>query len=149
MIQIGTKIPEILGKDQNGNFLKASDFVGKKIVLYFYPKDQTPGCIAEACSFRDNLSVLQDAGYCVIGVSKDSIKSHLNFITKQNLNFPLISDSDMTLINYFGVWGEKKMCGKVSLGVLRTTFVIDEYGVVKHIIEKVNTKEAAQQVLTL
>lgn len=147
MIQVGDKIPEVLGVDQDGKELKMSDFKGKKLVLYFYPKDQTAGCIAEACSFRDNLSALAKAGYAVVGVSKDSQKSHLNFIAKQNLNFPLISDPEKSLIEYFGVWGEKKMCGKVGFGVMRTTFIINEEGVVERIIEKVNTKQAAQQVL--
>lgn len=147
MIQVGDKVPEVLGVNQEGKELKMSDFKGKKLVLYFYPKDQTAGCIAEACSFRDNLSALANAGYAVVGVSKDSQKSHLNFIEKQSLNFPLISDPDKTLIEYFGVWGEKKMCGKTGFGVLRTTFIINEEGVVERIIEKVNTKQAAQQVL--
>lgn len=147
MIQVGDKVPEVLGVNQDGKELKISDFKGKKLVLYFYPKDQTAGCIAEACSFRDNLSALANAGYAVVGVSKDSQKSHLNFIEKQSLNFPLISDPDKTLIEYFGVWGEKKMCGKTGFGVLRTTFIINEEGVVERIIEKVNTKQAAQQVL--
>lgn len=147
MIQVGDKVPEVLGVNQEGKDLKMSDFKGKKLVLYFYPKDQTAGCIAEACSFRDNLSALANAGYAVVGVSKDSQKSHLNFIEKQSLNFPLISDPDKTLIEYFGVWGEKKMCGKTGFGVLRTTFIINEEGVVERIIEKVNTKQAAQQVL--
>lgn len=147
MIQLGDKVPEVLGVNQEGKELKMSDFKGKKLVLYFYPKDQTAGCIAEACSFRDNLSALANAGYAVVGVSKDSQKSHLNFIEKQSLNFPLISDPDKTLIEHFGVWGEKKMCGKTGFGVLRTTFIINEEGVVERIIEKVNTKQAAQQVL--
>lgn len=147
MIQVGDKVPEVLGVNQEGKELKMSDFKGKKLVLYFYPKDQTAGCIAEACSFRDNLSALANAGYAVVGVSKDSQKSHLNFIEKQSLNFPLISDPDKTLIEHFGVWGEKKMCGKTGFGVLRTTFIINEEGVVERIIEKVNTKQAAQQVL--
>lgn len=147
MIQVGDKVPEVLGVNQDGKELKISDFKGKKLVLYFYPKDQTAGCIAEACSFRDNLSALANAGYAVVGVSKDSQKSHLNFIEKQSLNFPLISDPDKTLIEHFGVWGEKKMCGKTGFGVLRTTFIINEEGVVERIIEKVNTKQAAQQVL--
>lgn len=147
MIQVGDKVPEVLGVNQEGKELKMSDFKGKKLVLYFYPKDQTAGCLAEACSFRDNLSALANAGYAVVGVSKDSQKSHLNFIEKQSLNFPLISDPDKTLIEYFGVWGEKKMCGKTGFGVLRTTFIINEEGVVERIIEKVNTKQAAQQVL--
>lgn len=147
MIQVGDKVPEVLGVNQEGKELKMSDFKGKKLVLYFYPKDQTAGCIAEACSFRDNLSALANAGYAVVGVSKDSQKSHLNFIEKQSLNFPLISDPDKTLIEHFGVWREKKMCGKTGFGVLRTTFIINEEGVVERIIEKVNTKQAAQQVL--
>lgn len=149
MIQIGEKIPEILGYDQEGNLIKASNFKGQKLILYFYPKDQTAGCIAEACSFRDHLSTLQDAGYAVVGVSKDSAKSHLNFIAKQNLNFPLIADTDKTLIEHFGVWGEKKMCGKVGYGTLRTTFIINEEGIIEKVIEKVNTKQAAEQILAL
>lgn len=149
MLKIGDKAPEVLGLDQNGKEVKISDFGGKKIVLYFYPKDSTPGCTAEACSLRDGLDDLKDAGYAVVGVSKDSAKSHQNFIAKQNLNFPLISDQDKNLIEYFGVWGEKKMCGKTCFGVVRTTFILAPDGTVENIITNVNTKDAAKQILEL
>ena len=149
MLKIGDKAPEVLGLDQNGKEVKISDFGGKKIILYFYPKDSTPGCTAEACSLRDGLDDLKDAGYAVVGVSKDSAKSHQNFIAKQNLNFPLISDQDKNLIEYFGVWCEKKMCGKTCFGFVRTTFILAPDGTVENIITNVNTKDAAKQILEL
>jgi peroxiredoxin Q/BCP len=145
----GDKCPEYLGKDENGNELRISDYKGKKVIIYFYPKDSTPGCTAEACSLRDGMEALRDLGYEVIGVSKDSAKSHLNFIAKQNLNFHLIADTELTLIKQFGAWGEKKMYGKITEGVIRTTFVIDENGFVEHVVAKVDTKNAAQQILQL
>ncbi len=148
-MNIGDKCPELLGLDENGNELRISQFKGRKVVIYVYPKDSTPGCTAEACSLRDGMEELRAIGYEVIGVSKDSAKSHLNFIAKQNLNFHLIADTELSLIKQFGAWGEKKMYGKTTEGVIRTTFVIDEKGVVEHIIAKVDTKNAAQQILQL
>ena len=146
-IQIGDKAPEVLGVDQNGKEIKLSDFQGKKLALYFYPKDNTSGCTAEACSLRDGYTDLQAAGYEVIGVSKDSVKSHQGFITKHTLPFNLIADTETTLQQQFGVWAEKKMCGRVGMGTVRTTFIIDENGVIEDIIEKVNTKDHTSQIL--
>ena len=150
-IQIGDKAPEVLGFDQNGKEIKLSDFQGKKLALYFYPKDNTSGCTAEACSLRDGYTDLQAAGYEVIGVSKDSAKSHQGFITKQSLPFNLIADTETTLQQQFGVWAEKKMCGRTYMGTLRTTFIINEEGIVTHIIgsKEVKTKDHANQILNL
>lgn len=146
-MKIGDKAPEVLGIDANGNEVKLSDFAGRKVILYFYPKDNTPGCTAQACSLRDSYSELQAAGYEVIGVSKDSAASHTKFAQKHELPFTLIADTDKTLNEAFGVWREKKMCGKVGMGTVRTTFIIDEQGVIADIIEKVNTKEHSKQIL--
>ena len=146
-IQIGDRIPEILGFDQDGKEVKVSDYKGRKIALYFYPKDNTSGCTAEACSLRDGYEALKKAGYEIIGVSKDSAKSHQVFIEKQNLPFRLIADTDTTLQQQFGVWAEKKMYGRTYMGTLRYTFLIDENGVVERVIEKVDTKNHAQQIL--
>lgn len=150
-IQIGDKAPEVLGFDQNGKEIKLSDFQGKKLALYFYPKDNTSGCTAEACSLRDGYTDLLAAGYEVIGVSKDSAKSHQGFITKQSLPFNLIADTETTLQQQFGVWAEKKMCGRTYMGTLRTTFIINEEGIVTHIIgpKEVKTKDHANQILNL
>ena len=148
-MNIGDKCPELLGLDENGNELRISRFKGRKVVIYVYPKDSTPGCTAEACSLRDGMEELRAIGYEVIGVSKDSAKSHLNFIAKQNLNFHLIADTELTLIKQLGAWGEKKMYGKTTMGVIRTTYLIDENGTVEHVIAKVDTKNAAQQILQL
>lgn len=150
-IQIGDKAPDILGLDQHGNEIKLSDFKGKKLVLYFYPKDNTSGCTAEACSLRDGYADLQAAGYEVIGVSKDSAKSHQGFISKQSLPFNLIADTETTLQQQFGVWAEKKMYGRSYMGTLRTTFIINEEGFVTHIIgpKEVKTKDHANQILNL
>lgn len=148
-MKIGDKAPDILGFDQDGNEIKLSDFNGRKLALYFYPKDNTAGCTAEACSLRDGYEKLQAAGYAVIGVSKDSSKSHQGFINKQNLPFPLIADTDTTLNQTFGVWAEKSMCGRKYMGTLRTTFIIDENGYIERIIgpKEVNTKDHANQIL--
>lgn len=146
-MKIGDKAPEVLGIDANGNEVKLSDFAGRKVILYFYPKDNTPGCTAQACSLRDSYAELQAAGYEVIGVSKDSAASHTKFAQKHELPFTLIADTDKTLNEAFGVWREKKMCGKVGMGTVRTTFIIDEQGVIVDIIEKVNTKEHSKQIL--
>lgn len=146
-MKIGDKAPEVLGIDANGNEVKLSDFAGRKVILYFYPKDNTPGCTAQACSLRDSYAELQAAGYEVIGVSKDSAASHTKFAQKHELPFTLIADTDKTLNEAFGVWREKKMCGKVGMGTVRTTFIIDEQGLIADIIEKVNTKEHSKQIL--
>ena len=148
-LQIGDKIPEILGADQNGNEIKATDFVGKKLALYFYPKDNTPGCTAQACSLRDGYQELKKAGYAIVGVSVDSETSHQKFIDKFDLPFPLIADVYKKLVNEFGVWQEKKNYGKAYMGTVRTTFLIDENGIIRHIIEgrNVDTKNHAEQIL--
>lgn len=146
---IGDIAPDRLGLDQNGNEIKRSDFPGKKIALYFYPKDSTPGCTAEACNLRDNNSSLQAAGYQVIGVSVDSDSSHRRFIEKNGLPFPLIADTDHTLVEAFGVWGEKSMCGRKYMGTFRTTFLIAADGTIERIIgpKEIKTKDHASQIL--
>ena len=150
-IAIGDKVPDLLGMDQAGQEVRLSDYPGKKVALYFYPKDNTSGCTAEACSLRDGYEALQAKGYEVIGVSKDSAKSHQGFIQKQNLPFRLIADTETTLQQTFGVWAEKKLYGRTYMGTLRMTFIIDEQGVVTHIFgpKEVKTKEHAQQILSL
>lgn len=150
-IKTGDKIPELLGTDQNGNQIKASDFAGEKLALYFYPKDNTPGCTAQACSLRDGYADLKKAGYAIVGVSVDSGVSHRKFIEKFSLPFPLIADTDKKLVEQFGVWQEKKNYGKTYMGTIRTTFLIDENGIVTHIIEgrQVDTKNHAAQILDL
>lgn len=150
-IQIGDKAPELLGTDQDGKEIRLSDFKGKKLALYFYPKDNTSGCTAEACSLRDRYQALQAAGYEVIGVSKDSAKSHQGFIAKQQLPFRLIADTATTLQQQFGVWGEKKLYGRTYMGTFRTTFIINEEGIVTNIIgpKEVKTKDHANQILNL
>lgn len=146
-INIGDKAPEILGLNQNGEEIKISDYKGKKVVLYFYPKDNTSGCTAQACNLRDNYAQLKEAGYEVIGVSKDSAKSHQGFIAKQELPFNLIADTETSLQEQFGVWKEKSMYGRTYMGTQRTTFIIDENGVVENIITKVKTKEHTAQII--
>ncbi len=146
-LKAGDKAPEFEGKDENGNLIKSSDLRGKKIVLYFYPKDNTPGCTAQSCNLRDNYEELQKQGYVVLGVSQDSEKSHQKFIAKHELPFSLLVDTDHTIHNLFGTWGEKKMYGKTYMGTLRTTFVIDEEGVISEVIEKVKTKDHTAQIL--
>lgn len=143
----GDKAPEILGVDQAGKEIRLSDFAGSKLILYFYPKDNTPGCTAEACNLRDHYAELQASGYAVIGVSKDDEASHRKFIEKQSLPFSLIADTECKLNEAFGVWREKKMAGRTYMGTVRTTFIIDENGVITDIIEKVDTKNHASQIL--
>lgn len=142
----GDLAPAIDALDQNGERISLEEYRGKKIVLYFYPKDNTPGCTAESCDLRDNYSQFLERGFEVIGVSADSEKSHQNFIAKYNLPFRLISDVEKKVLNDYGAWGEKQMYGKSYMGILRKTFIIDEEGVVEKIIEKVNTKEHSRQI---
>lgn len=150
-MNVGDKVPEILGKDQDGKDIRLSDFAGRNLVLYFYPKDNTPGCTAEACSLRDNIDALRARGYQVVGVSSDSEASHRRFIEKQQLPFPLIADTDHKLQEEMGVWGEKSMCGRKYMGTLRTTFLIDGNGVITHVFgpKAIKTKEHASQILAL
>ena len=148
-MEIGEKIPEILGTDAEGRTVKASDFAGKPLIIYFYPKDNTPGCTAEACSIRDGYDQLTSLGYTVIGISKDSPASHLRFREKHNLNFLLLSDESTEVNQAFGVWQKKKMAGREYMGTVRTTFVTDAGHTVTHIIKKVDTKNAAEQLLSL
>jgi len=143
----GDKAPDINAQDQNGNTLKLSDFSGKKVVLYFYPKDDTPGCTAEACNFRDNYSLLQEKGFAIIGVSADDEKKHLKFSTKYELPFALIPDTEKKVIMDYGVWGLKKFMGREYNGIHRETFVIDEKGMIEKIYHKVKTKAATEQIL--
>lgn len=148
-MNIGDKAPELLGTNEKGEEIRLSDYKGKKVVLYFYPKDNTPGCTAEACNLRDHYEELQQAGYAVIGASVDSEKSHQKFIEKNALPFPLIADTDKKLVEQFGVWGEKSMCGRKYMGTFRTTFIINEEGIIERIItpKEVKTKEHAAQIL--
>jgi len=145
----GDKAPEFTAKDQNGNAVSLADFKGKTVILYFYPKDDTPGCTAEACSFRDNYQSLLSKGYQVIGVSTDDEKSHKKFETKYSLPFPLIADEDKSIVEAYGVWAEKNMYGKKYMGTVRTTFIINGDGVISHVINKVDTQNSSQQVLDL
>lgn len=147
MLKEGDKAPELEGVDQNGNSISLNDFADKKIALYFYPKDSTPGCTAQACNLRDNYQELLNAGYQVIGVSADSEKRHQNFIKKNSLPFPLIADTDKKFIEAYGVWGPKKFMGKEYDGIHRTTFLIDENRVITKVIKKVKTKEHTAQIL--
>ena len=148
-MQVGDKAPEVLGINEKGEEIRLSDYKGKKIVLYFYPKDMTSGCTAQACNLRDNYSELRKTGYEVIGVSVDNEKSHQKFIEKNNLPFPLIADTDKKLVEQFGVWGEKSMYGRKYMGTFRTTFIINEEGVIERIIipKEVKTKDHAAQIL--
>ena len=149
MINIGDKVDDLLGLDQDGKEIRLSDYPGKSVALYFYPKDMTSGCTAQACNLRDNYHELLDAGYQVIGVSVDSADSHKKFIAKNDLPFPLISDTDHKLVEKFGVWGEKSMYGRKYMGTFRTTFLISPEGIVTRVIspKEIKTKNHAAQIL--
>jgi peroxiredoxin Q/BCP len=145
----GDKAPNFSAKDQNGKLISLSDFLGKKLILFFYPKDNTPGCTAEACNFRDNYESLLADGFEVIGVSVDGESSHQRFASKYNLPFALLVDEDRKVVEAYQVWIEKSMFGRKYMGTARKTFIIDENGIIQHIIDKVKTKEASQQVREL
>ena len=136
-----------MGIDEQGNEQRVSNYSGRRLVVYFYPKDSTPGCTAEACSLRDGMDDLVAAGYAVVGISADSAASHTRFKEKQQLNYPLVADVDKSTIMAFGAYGEKKMAGRVYMGIIRTTFVIDGDGVIERVITKVDTKNTARQIL--
>jgi len=145
-LQLGDLAPAIRAKDENGEWITLEEFKGKKVVLYFYPKDDTPGCTAEACDLRDHYAKFIDQGFEVIGVSADSEKSHTSFKNKYKLPFRLISDTDKKVLEDYGAWGEKKMYGKSYMGIIRKTFIINEEGYIEKIIEKVDTKEHSKQI---
>lgn len=147
MIEAGEKAPAFSGVDQNGKKVKLSDYKGKKVALYFYPKDDTPGCTKQACNLRDNWFDLIDADVAVIGVSADSIESHDKFATKYELPFPLIADQDKEILTAYGAWGEKNMYGKIRMGIKRTTFLIDEKGNVVHVIKRPKTADHTREIL--
>ena len=147
MLKEGDKAPNFTAKDQDGNTVRLSDLKGQRVVLYFYPKDDTPGCTKEACSFRDSDAVYRKKGITVLGVSTDDEKSHQKFISKFNLPFTLLADTDKKIVNDYGVWGEKSMYGKKYMGTNRKTFLIDEQGKIAKIFDKVNVSEHADEVL--
>jgi peroxiredoxin Q/BCP len=147
MIDAGQKAPEFSAQDQSGNTITLADFAGKKLVLYFYPKDDTPGCTKEACNLRDNYQSLLENGFAVMGVSPDTSASHRKFADKFTLPFPLLADPDLAITKAYGVWGEKNMYGKKYEGLLRTTFIIDEKGVIESVIKKVQTDNHTNQIL--
>ena len=147
MLQVGDKIPAFSVIDETGKSVTERDVIGRKTVIYFYPKDSTPGCTAEACNIRDNYQSFMARGYQVFGVSKDSQASHVKFKEKYDLPFPLLSDPTTEMLQAFGVWGEKKLYGKVSMGTLRKTFIFDENGILERIIDKVDTKNHTAQIL--
>lgn len=147
MLNIGDRMPDFEVVDQDGNIVRSADLLGRKTIVYFYPKDNTSGCTAEACNLRDNYSALTAAGYNVVGVSKDSAASHQRFRRKYELPFTLLADTSTRMLQSFGAWGEKKMYGKTVMGTLRRTFIFDENGILQRIIEKVDTKNHAAQIL--
>ena len=149
MLKPGDKMPEFKVEDQNGNIIDSSSFIGKKTIIYFYPKDNTSGCTAQACNLRDNYAALTAAGYNVVGVSKDSVASHKKFAEKNTLPFTLLSDTSTQMLQAFGAWGEKKSYGKTTTGTLRRTFIFNEAGILEHVIEKVETKNHTAQILEL
>jgi len=146
-LKAGDKAPALSGTDQHGNPVSLADFKGKKLVLYFYPKDDTPGCTVEACNLRDNYAAIKKAGYEILGVSVDDAKKHTKFITKYELPFSLLADTEKKTVEDYGVWVEKSMYGRKYMGVNRMTFIIDENGVIERIIEKVDTKDHSSQIL--
>lgn len=146
-LQEGQKAPPFQGKDQDGKTIRLKDFAGKKLVLYFYPQDDTPTCTVQACNLRDNYAALQAAGYAVLGVSPDTVEKHKKFGTKHALPFPLLADVDRKVIDLYGVWGEKQMYGRKYEGLIRTTFVIDEKGIIQSIIRKPKSKQHAEEVM--
>lgn len=146
-LKAGDKAPSFKAKDQDGNEISLKDFAGKKLVLYFYPKDNTPGCTAEACNLRDNYNVLLKKGYAVIGVSANNEKDHKKFIKKFNLPFPLIADTEKEVCNAYEVWGKKKFMGREFMGIVRTTFIISEKGIIEEVIEKVDNENHTSQIL--
>lgn len=146
-LKVGDKVPEFTSFDQEGNEVKLSDFNGKKLIVFFYPKANTPTCTVEACNLRDNYKILQESGYQILGVSADSQKRQSNFKNKFSFPYPLLADEDHTLLNIFGVWGEKKFMGRTFDGIHRKTFVIDENGMVTKVIDKVKAKDHANQIL--
>jgi len=148
-IQIGKKAPAIKGVDQNGNKISLADFQGKKVALYFYPKDNTPGCTAQACNLEENSALLKKKGIVVIGVSTDSVASHKKFETKFNLSFPLVADESKDIVTAYEVWGEKKFMCRTYMGTNRVTFLINEKGIIEHVIDKVETKNHAAQILAV
>ena len=147
MLQIGDKMPAFSVADEQGRVVTEKDLLGKKTIIYFYPKDSTPGCTAEACNIRDNHNAFIARGYQVFGVSKDSQASHVKFKEKYGLPFPLLSDPTTQMLQAFGAWGEKKLYGKVSIGTLRKTFIFDETGILERVIDKVDTKNHSAQIL--
>ena len=149
MLEVGMKAPQFTLPDKNGNMVSLSDFLGKKVVLYFYPKDNTPGCTRQACAFALKNKEIENKNAVVIGISKDSVNSHLKFATKYNLPFILLSDTELSAIQAYGVWQEKKLYGKVSMGVVRTTFLIDEQGGIKAVMPKVKPDTNADEILAL
>jgi peroxiredoxin Q/BCP len=146
-LQVGDKAPAFKAKNENGETVSLADFKGRKLVLYFYPKDDTPGCTAEACDLRDNYKLFQNQGYEILGVSPDNEAKHQKFIAKYELPFSLLADTDNVVATAYGTWGEKSMYGKKYMGILRTTFVIDEKGKIEKVIEKVDTKKHTDQLL--
>ncbi len=146
-LKVGDKAPDFTAPDQNGNPVSLSDYKGKKVVLYFYPKDDTPGCTKEACNFRDNHAALKKKGYVVLGVSVDSVKKHKKFEEKYELPFTLVSDEEKKVVEAYGVWGKKKFMGREYMGTNRVTFVIDEKGKIEKVIDKVDTENSTAQVL--
>ena len=146
-LQVGDKAPDFKGSDQNGNSISLADFNGKRLIIYFYPKDSTPGCTSEACSLRDGWEELRAKGFEVVGVSADSTASHQRFIEKNSLPFNLISDPERTIIEAYGAWGEKSLYGKKYMGIIRKTYVVEPDGTIGQIIDKVKVKDAANQIL--
>ena len=147
MLEIGTVAPAFTLPDKEGKLVSLKDFAGKKVVLYFYPKDSTPGCTRQAQAFRDAFAKFEEAGAVIIGISKDSVKSHMNFATKQELPFILLSDTELTTLQAYEVWQEKKLYGKVSMGVVRTTYIIDEQGKIEKVMPKVKPDTNAEEIL--